>query len=727
LVPDVSLAIAEVLRRTAWRGGTLTFDGEVVTTRRDPRGERAEKLAKLFYHALYVPGIDASGRIASGIGEAQANERAIDAAVAAAGTWLGIDRGWTIVEANDRQIVLEREGLRVFARPDDVELPQAPSLSGAGAGMRNRGGMAHISPGFRYFFGPVALSYDDAADPLFRIYFAIRPSASADLTREIGATLAAIGAPFEFKIATADMGCQRADAAVLYVARSTLEAHSDAIAGIGARLAPGLADATPLFSRRLSHGVGLAQSPPGGESFGQARCASLAGAVLDVMSSVRAKPLAECIERRLRLAGVDPEHPHLFGSPDPFPAAVLEPPAAPRSRPHRQSPEAAIAAIAHEIADRAIVHDGRATWLAPPPGTASAGRLQTLGADYYSGLSGVASFLAEAGHLLDDRRLSGIAAAALDQALDLAETDAAVPPGLYTGMTGAALALARLDRRSLAGPGRFARATSILRRKLAAENRDEQECDLLHGWSGTAAGIERLVAHGAIDAGDPLIERVAARLDQALAKERTAGRSRSARLTGISHGMGGKAIGLAASAKLTGKRAQARRAQALALALQEVGEFERAERNWPDRRYRRPSFQFAWCHGSPGVLLAHRTLAQGYGMETLPADIRTIAEAAIAERLGALPGAGSRDWCLCHGAAGLIELADELAIGGSEAGAAWLVERTNDRSVNDSWPLVGGGTDPGLLCGLSGIGLFLLRRIDPCIPSALTLGLCGVT
>jgi len=260
--------------------------------------------------------------------------------------------------------------------------------------------------------------------------------------------------------------------------------------------------------------------------------------------------------------------------------------------------------------------------------------------------------------------------------------------------------------------------------KLAAEGLGDKECDLLHGWSGTVAGIERLVACGAIDAGDPVIERSAKRLDEALAIESFGGHLRLARLTGISHGMGGKAIGLSASAKLTSDDERATRARALA--LQEVAEFDGTERNWPDRRYRAPVFQHAWCHGSPGVLLAHQTLDQGYGMLTLPAQIRKIAGAAIAERIAALPDTGSREWSLCHGAAGIIELSEKLQIAGCDAGATWLVEQVDEHPAGDAWPLVGGGTDPGLLCGLSGLGLFLLRRLDPQIPSALTMGLCGL-
>lgn len=80
--------------------------------------------------------------------------------------------------------------------------------------------------------------------------------------------------------------------------------------------------------------------------------------------------------------------------------------------------------------------------------------------------------------------------------------------------------------------------------------------------------------------------------------------------------------------------------------------------------------------------------------------------------------------CLCHGNLGNSELF--LTAGGSRKASAIVQQVLTDYQARRQWRcgLPGGGTTPGLMCGLAGIGYGLLRHAYPDkLPSILNLEL----
>ncbi|HSX59222.1 MAG TPA: T3SS effector HopA1 family protein [Tahibacter sp.] len=162
-------------------------------------------------------------------------------------------------------------------------------------------------PGTYYAFGDaVAGDYDTAR--LSRFYFNV-PSSQVDaLLRRVGRELNRYRVPYRFKCPVDPQRFDRSDSAVLYVARRHVPAVLRLLDALAAELAPLLRTDAPLFTRALLPGVGAADEPGDGQSFGQSRARLLAQALADA-NGVDARRAA--FAARLRQHGLDPFRPHL--------------------------------------------------------------------------------------------------------------------------------------------------------------------------------------------------------------------------------------------------------------------------------------------------------------------------------------------------------------------------------------------------------------------------------
>jgi HopA1 effector protein family len=136
-----------------------------------------------------------------------------------------------------------------------------------------------LQPGYYHVLGDT-LSSDDEHAELVRLYFAIRASGAAALLRLVAERLNRYLVPFRGKWPTSRAAYQRLDAAVLYVARRDYDFVAELLADAPSLLAEHLSDDVPLCSKRLARGVGLAEEPLTGESFGLHRCRLIAEAVV---------------------------------------------------------------------------------------------------------------------------------------------------------------------------------------------------------------------------------------------------------------------------------------------------------------------------------------------------------------------------------------------------------------------------------------------------------------
>jgi lantibiotic modifying enzyme len=386
------------------------------------------------------------------------------------------------------------------------------------------------------------------------------------------------------------------------------------------------------------------------------------------------------------------------------------------------------------------IHDGkRCTWFGAsmePVGGDWRQTRRTFSGDIYAGTAGVALFLAQLHQFRPSDVFRDTALAALEQALERAQNDAALPAGaLYVGVFGIGFATAEA--------GAMLDAGDVVRRGLAVARRASEDnapsnYDIVSGAAGRIGALLRLHARfheqwildAAVAAGGQLI---ASAEQSAYGWSWGAGRSKylAHNLTGYSHGTAGVALALLDLSAVTSNTA-------FRHAADEAIRYERScfspqLRNWPDFR-RMPeqndndpfAYGYAWCHGAPGIGMSR---LQAYRL-TKQEDIRQEAAVALESTRSSMPAmAPEANFCLCHGAAGNAELflqAFEVLGDDDSLAFAESIGRTGiERFAGAGWPcgLDEAGEAPGLMVGLAGIGYFYLRLHGRNhVPSLLMIG-----
>ena len=379
---------------------------------------------------------------------------------------------------------------------------------------------------------------------------------------------------------------------------------------------------------------------------------------------------------------------------------------------------AAASAIADRLIESRIDGDNDVAWLGLSSLGDDGARLEPLGIDLYDGLPGVALFLAHLGAITgraDATRLARKTIASVLRRVAAGETLPFV--GAFTGAGGIVYTYAHL--------GRLWQDTLLIdaAHSIAAGFddlvADDVAFDVVGGAAGGILGLASLwrirphetTRRAAISCGDRLL---------ASSQQQWPGWAWPSPipggepLTGLSHGAAGIASALIELTAMTGED---RFADAAAKAIEyERSLFVPSVGNWADLRFNaaEPAIcQTSWCHGAPGIGLARlRSLSNDPPAEIL-VEINAAVETTLRRGL-------AENHCLCHGSLGNIELL--LQTGSPELdrwSAAVLddVERNGPRCATKL-----GIETPGLMTGLAGIGLQLLRLAYPGrVPSVLAL------
>jgi lantibiotic biosynthesis protein len=412
--------------------------------------------------------------------------------------------------------------------------------------------------------------------------------------------------------------------------------------------------------------------------------------------------------------------------------------------------------IGRRVAAQAQWEGDACTWQIMSPDRANPGTRRAIAATasgtLYEGTAGMALFLAElfAATGAHDPELARAALGALEFALAEGEAGPDSSFGYHSGRSGIAYAAVRagelLDR-----PELFARAEALLRPMAGNESRDHG-MDVIAGGGGAIPAL-LAIAHR-VDAelvtgicrglADNLIA-VASRDPEGMSWATM--RSSSIRnLCGYAHGAAGIAHGLLELYGATGDGKY--RYVAEQAFLYERAFFSAEESNWPDLRHtelgeyqfegrmdelrdrmrsgnplppQSPRYMSAWCHGAPGIgfsrLRAYQLLGDPLYLDEARASFVSV-ERSINDELG-------MNFSLCHGRGGNAEtllegariLGEPELLRAAQAAALSGIARFEDAGL--PWPCgtMGGVSDPGLLLGESGIGMFLLRLARPDVPS----------
>lgn len=670
------------------------------------------------------------------------------------GSWEG---GWRIhaVETSDT-ISVTRQGLMVWASSRECSVAEkSPIGPGTAVRLRFPKELLGISGGFYVALGNKAPSLDDRKD-LLRIYWNLTAEGAAQFVRIVTTALNGGNIPFRLKVLRDPYLFTRCDAGVLYFPRSDFRIASAILRKVHAQTIGLLKPAIPAFTKTLAYGVGLAENPDSGESFGQNRCRLVADAAIRAYEQGKrsVEDQLQCVSEVFSENGINLTAPYLNGgSKDDYERWWFPPRlTAIRSatKPPRESISSeALLRTADELGWRlvreAVWHRDQCNWIGAEATSRRGGGVgspySALRSDLYAGTSGIALFLAElsaATGAADTRRT---AIGAVHQALARCDPMFAQSRmGFYIGALGIVFSAARTG--IILGEQELVEQATRLLQECKHKWPAQREYDLLSGDAGAIVAL--LVLRELID--DPCLLDVARRLGDGLLRsaDRSRGGSYSWRsnkpryrnnLTGLSHGAAGAGYALLELFHVTGET------QYLA-AAQGAFEYERswfnAEKgNWPDLReagIRRSrlaplSFSTFWCHGAPGIGLTRLRAYEILNEASSKSEARTATNTTYHMVKSAIRN-GNVNYSLCHGLAGNAEVLiyahkvlgeqwaqkSKLAFAVAEAGVDEFGKK------NEAWSSSANqGKTPGLLTGLAGIGYFYLRLRNPEIPSILLL------
>lgn len=719
----------------------------------------------LLYRDFYCAGravASSSSRVAPPMVSVLEFKHTLEQANCGSGSW---QSGWSVDRNLGDRLKVQGAALAMWLRPCDIRCVAdgnelAPETS---VQVRLPNGTQSAMPGHYLAFGDQPLEI--AGAPLVRLYFNLNLAGAVCAMREITLALNQAGTPFQFKVPSNPEDYARCDAGVLYVRQTDYDTVRGCLPAWWTRLSAYLDRTTPAMTRELAPGIGLAEEPDDGESFGMSRCRLIAAGVVAanrrIDDAAPAKSLTVSLDRQMRCVEecfqqrmLDLDRPYLNSNPrreypelDRRISLCLS--AADGFRaPRGGSGDYLVTAvgIADQLVRNSLHSNGSCTWLTAQVDDGRAGAKlevtsQTLKADLYAGTAGIAMFLAGLARVTHENRFQPIARAAMRHALS--HTDELIAHkrlGLYTGVAGVALAAASIGAincdRDLT-----ARAKSLLRGLRQQLPDTAGAFDLLSGSAGIVCAllaIARLLGvasyvSDAVFLGDELI-RVATRSRRGWSWGNPAASAGTRHLTGLSHGTAGVGAALLALFQATGL--DRFRAAAQASFEYERSWYDAEQGNWPHldgttgaSRQVNAALPFVshWCHGAPGIALSRLRAWQILGDVKCKEEAKIALETTAAQIRAWLAGPNSGNYSLCHGLAGnAAVLLYGSAVLGDDAPGHDLAREVADRGIhthggeNGRWPCgSGAGEHPGLMLGLAGIGEFYLRLSHGQMPALL--------
>lgn len=234
------------------------------------------------------------------------------------------ESGWKVHAIDAEHVVVERRGLRAWARPDEICQVAGRLDPGTAIAVRVPNELRNALPGFYIAIGDEELLPSEVA-PIVRLYWNVVADAAPALMRSTTSRLNAAGVPFRFKMLEDPGRFNRCDAAVLYMPIGQFAAAAQVVAAIHQEVREDLGIRIPALTKHLGKGLALAEDPGGGDSFGLHRCRLVAEGIVWAhehrlrSSHKRLAAVMACF----RAAGLDGDKPYLnAGSEDTYSTLV---------------------------------------------------------------------------------------------------------------------------------------------------------------------------------------------------------------------------------------------------------------------------------------------------------------------------------------------------------------------------------------------------------------------
>ena len=232
------------------------------------------------------------------------------------GTW---EPGWKIQEIDDDgRVAVVKDRLVLWVAQDELHGAAGTLRVGMSCRLRVSKELHNLNPGYYMAIGDGDIEDKKASmeDEQIRLYWHLASSGAIPFVRAISHTLNAMQIPFRAKVLKDPATYQRADAGVLYLKQRVYNQAREALLKVYGMVKPHLLETVPLFTKPLAAGLGLAEDPGNGLSFGQHRCELIAEALWRSFnqSSSGEDTRVTVLATTFKDAGVNPLYPYLNSS-----------------------------------------------------------------------------------------------------------------------------------------------------------------------------------------------------------------------------------------------------------------------------------------------------------------------------------------------------------------------------------------------------------------------------
>lgn len=192
------------------------------------------------------------------------------------------DSGWRIHRVlPSGQILAHKNGLVRLLWAGEFVSHEGPGVSpreGANISVFVPRESKTLQPGFYFAFGEAITDQQDDYN-VVRLYWHVSGAHIAELIGLITQSLNRFQIPYRLKCPNSIALYKRVDTAVLYISPRFYRVAAEMLVDVHHKMLDRLQPETPIFTKQLARGLGLAEDPGNGESFGMHRCRIVAEAI----------------------------------------------------------------------------------------------------------------------------------------------------------------------------------------------------------------------------------------------------------------------------------------------------------------------------------------------------------------------------------------------------------------------------------------------------------------
>jgi hypothetical protein len=221
----------------------------------------------------------------------------------------------------DGQIVAEKFGIRFWMPSSDFEATSSRAQIGDTGWVRVPKECWGLLPGFYLALGDAREVQSDGGGTV-RVYWHLWSGGTVPLMDSLTRRLNQAGVGFSLKVLAVPLAYPRSDAAVLYLPACAYQELVPLLGCAYREIRPWLRPSVSAFAKTIAPGVGLAEDPGDGASFGQHRCRLVATELTrpGTLTADTGVQRWNAVMSALRRNGWDPERLYLNpGSLDRYP------------------------------------------------------------------------------------------------------------------------------------------------------------------------------------------------------------------------------------------------------------------------------------------------------------------------------------------------------------------------------------------------------------------------